>query len=244
MKTILFFILLFLLSGCSNLSLEQNKKAIDKPTSQETNIQQENNTNTILAEKEYTGDLILGKGENYKIYKNESIGISLVYVGNEKSYIKEIGGKLQFVDYFEKMNKYSPNGQDYIEVYRKNTNDSFKEAVIKIISEQVSSLDQCLIKTSENNGRQIVNVTYEDEYVFDKNKCFPDDEGHECLYRQVDEHTKLAFANCSNFEKGPYGNYFIYQPQNTKNKIVFIRHVGGMDAAPWDASTIQLFESK
>ncbi len=241
MKLILLLILLILLSGCSNLPLERDKKIISQPTTK-TNMPKTENTNIIADKNDNTKNLVAGK--NQKKYKNDKVGISFIYTGNKKSYIKEIDGKLQFINYYKKADEYLPHVQDYIEIYQKNKNDSFKTAVNKIISEKATSPDKCLIEIAEKNIHQILSITYKEKYTFDESKCLPNDEGPKCSVRQIDEHTKNAFYNCSNFEAGPYGNHFIYQPQNTKNKIVFVRHTGGLDAAPWDTTTIKLIESK
>ena len=62
--------------------------------------------------------------------------------------------------------------------------------------------------------------------------------------RQKSDYKKIAVNNCSDFEgtfEGGYENYFIYRPQNTKDKIVFVRHVAGVDGSPFDNATIKLF---
>ena len=201
-------------------------------------------SNIILNEKDYHGDMTPCKGEYFKIYENNILGISFIYQGNIKSYIKEENGKLQFVNYSENTNKYYPNPQDYIEIYQKISNDNFNDAVEKLIAEETVNIDKCMLDIKEEENQQILTVSFvEEPDEFDVNKCLPEEGKLVCYHRQIDEYTKIAYKNCSNFEEGPYGNFFIYQPQNSKNKIVFVRHTSGLDAPPWDTSTIKLFDN-
>ena len=230
---ILFFVLLFLLFLCSYISI-QEIRSLKGHRNFAKKISERNQT--IQSEP---------LPKKWKMYKNDKIGISFRYFGNEKSHIREnYDGRLQFVDYSGKTGKYIPNEEDYIKIYQKDSEDSFKTVVTRIISKKASSLNQCSIDVIKKGDVQILTITYKKKYVFDKNKCMPNEDVLECRLRQSNEYTKLSFDKCSNFEKGHYGNYFIYQPQNTKDKIVFIRHIKGMNARPWDTSTIKLFESK
>jgi len=53
-------------------------------------------SNIILNEKDYHGDMTPCKGEYFKIYENNILGISFIYQGNIKSYIKEENGLRPF----------------------------------------------------------------------------------------------------------------------------------------------------
>ncbi len=193
---------------------------------------------TILEERMDSKDFV-------KFYKNENLGISFLYVGNEKSHIKETDGKLQFIDYYEETGEYNPIDQWYMEIYQKDPKDRFEVTVNKIISEQNLTLDQCVVEISDDDDQQILTIVYKEDFVFDENKCSSyGNERMGCYLEQSERYNELAVANCSSFVSWPYKNHFIYQPQNTKDKIVFQRVVSGLDAPPWDFKTLKLFKTE
>ncbi|EKE11222.1 MAG: hypothetical protein ACD_15C00114G0001 [uncultured bacterium] len=242
-----------------NLQPEENKKNETENKQSPEEVQKElqtlnsedgNITYTAISKEDYHSMMI--KNDKYSMglmptsktqfikYENKNLGISFIYRGNLKSYIKEVSpGKLQFIDY--SYNKYSANPQDYIEIYSKKTSDTLEEAVKKLIVQKGADLKKCEINMLPDymNG-QAINVIYNKPFVYDKSKCLASDQGPICQTRQMDKYSKIASNNCSVFERSWFYNYFIYQSENTTNKIVFIRHVSGLDASSWDPSTIKL----
>lgn len=192
----------------------------------------------------------LSKGEYYKKYTNSSLGISFVYKGHLKSYIEDLDGKLENIIYDEKNNTYYKNPQDNISIYDKIPQNTIEETVKKRILQQVSSLEKCNFVTTEEKEEKEekkVFVKYQEDYIFNENNCLDEEEkdnAQDCHYRQYSEYNKNAAENCSKFEKSPFGNYFLYQPENTKNKTAFVAHVSGLDAAPWSIDSIKLFDIK
>ncbi len=213
-----------------------------------------NVTYTAISKEDYS--LMIGKGDKYSTglysdsghfyikYINKKLGISFVYLGNLKSYIKEtIPGKLQFVEYDPTSNgSYFLNPQDNIEIYSKKALDTLEEAVKKMIIQKGANLKKCEINIfSDYMNGQALSVAYVKPFVYDTSKCLTSDKDPICGTQQASEYHQIASDSCSSFIGNKSMNYFIYQSENTTNKIVFTRHVSGLDASPWDPSTIQLF---
>ena len=197
-----------------------------------------------------TGEVIESDPNAYfeKKYRNEKLGIAFLYHGEGKSYIAETGSNvLQYIDYSsdDGIEEYFPSSQDYIEVYEKSSEESFENAVRRIALEQASSLEDCSFEVQEENGTQKMFVKSNEDFVYDESLCTQAEIAEpspSCHLRQGEDYDKKIKATCSNFASGMSTNYFIYQPQNTKTRIAFLRHTGGMDAPFWELESVELFD--
>lgn len=228
----------------ANESVNKERELADLRDKAEIDVSQ-------FLEKDFVGRLKNSKGELTRDYLNQKLGIYFkiyYYTGPEYRVVAK-DNVLQIVGYPEE-GKEEPVETDYLEIYKKSPNESFEQAVKRIVSSKgASEIGNCIAHVSEEHGMKKLRWRHNERFEwmedFRKNPdkyCLPDEESFTCSHRKYDEMSKIYAKKCSDFEGGRHDSYFIYQPESTKNKIAFIRHIWGLDGAPWEIPTIKLFD--
>ena len=179
---------------------------------------------------------------NRRNYNDNNLGISIEYKESNNLNIETMDNKIIFKQSIESPNWVIKNTEDVIEIYNKNNNISLEESIKKLIINNKQSIDEnnCEIITYKRGKNIFLVISYKKEITIDVEKCFSDSQNPDCIDNLIKNSNKKIKKVCSNFEKWPYNNYFLYQPENIKNKFIFIRHIEGFENSVLNIDSIQL----
>jgi len=180
--------------------------------------------------------------EELKDYNNKNIWISLKYKWDKETEIKIINNTIVLKKNNKESGWFDKNSKDIIEIYQKSPKESLEESIKKMIIEKNLSInyDKCDFIIHERDWNKYLTISYNKKIDIDTNKCFTKNQWQKCIDTILEEANRKIIETCSEFEKWPYNNYFIYQPKNTSKKFLFIKHIEGFDAPPWDIDSIKL----
>jgi len=179
-----------------------------------------------------------------KTYKNDELGVSFRYYFDNRYNLKEDSGIFYFQENKNSNDIFSPEYQEYVEIYRKEENQNLENAVRKMLSD-LKLENSCLIKNIKIEKNK-ESLELRPKNSFSESECLTNSPCRAYQTNSVEQakcceeiKRKFCFSQCASLSCG----YFEYQPQNSKNKM-FRACRPLLDTPFFNFNSIKLFDNK